>query len=88
MDYTHRFLKRKRDLGSRQEETLTKLQEFSQNLRETKKTVPVASIEEVESYHGQVLEKGENEDDPKEIERYWHAGSLKFRRHIDDEYRN
>ena len=41
----------------------------------------------VESYHGQVLETGSDEDNDVTLED-WHVGKLKFRKkHIDDQYR-
>ena len=40
----------------------------------------------VESYHGQVLEDDSGDDDG--VDDTWHAGKLKFRKHIDDSYRS
>ncbi len=45
-----------------------------------------------EAYHGQVLERDDDEEREGEGEgeggEKWHTGKLKFRKHIDDAYRN
>lgn len=43
------------------------------------------SKEDIEVYRGQVLER--NSDDEGEGLDDWHTGRLKFKKHIDDEYR-
>ena len=39
-----------------------------------------------DAYHGQVLE-GASDDDETDAKGDWFAGKLKFRRHIDDQFR-
>lgn len=43
-----------------------------------------------EIYHGQVLEKDSDDEgeDDKVKGKDWFAGKLKFKKHIDDQYRN
>eukprot|EP01035_Chromulina_nebulosa_P017347 gene17347-22894_t len=89
-----RYIKRKKEFGERQNETLSKLEAFTSTIRENKQNLKptlndTTSNIEVESYHGQVLEKSEVEDleDSNELNNNWHIGKLKFKRHIDDDYR-
>jgi hypothetical protein len=60
---------------------------FTENIRKKKQDLdPNASIQdEVVTYHGQILEKDENEKEEMGI---WFAGKLKCKKHIDEEYRN
>ncbi len=77
-----KYTKRKSDdSGDRQNETMLKLQQFKQGLKQVKKldSTQVA----VESYHGQVLE---GKDDEKLDD--WCSGKLTFKKHaMDDQYR-
>lgn len=41
-----------------------------------------------ESYHGQLLEVDEKPDEDATNLENWHVGKLKFKKHIDDAYRN
>lgn len=41
-----------------------------------------------EVYHGQVLEKDSDDEEDKEKGKDWFVGQLKFKKHIDDQYRN
>lgn len=83
-----RYVKRKKEFGNREEETLSKLAQFSNNLKKAKsesstndnQTTTIYS----ETYTGQVLEK---DDDEMIDTKGWHLGKLKFRKHIDDLYR-
>lgn len=88
--YRQRFLKRKKEFGERQEETLEKLKMFSEKIQSSKATA-VAAPEvkvEVESYHGQVLEHDSDDENGTEVLEDWYVGKLKFRKkHIDDAYR-
>lgn len=41
-----------------------------------------------ETYHGQVMEQGnEDGEEATDGDDSWHVGKLKFRKHVDDEYR-
>lgn len=121
-----KFLKRKKDFGDRQDDTLSRLSAFTSSLRATKKTdkpgeegggsVRKGLVERVqadtgaarwgeeavkkgeetsignlpETYSGQVLEKGYDDagdDDGDDDGAAWYAGKLKFKKHIDDQYR-
>ena len=82
-----KYIKRKREFGDRSEETYEKLKKFTSAIRNSKSSSqPSAPVAEVESYHGQVLEKSENSDDDDLSN--WNTGKLKFTKHIDDKFRN
>jgi hypothetical protein len=81
-----KYIKRKREFGERSEETFEKLKKFTSDFRTAKSTQPPATAVEVEAYHGQVLEKSEESDD--EDLSNWNSGKLKFKKHIDDKFRN
>ena len=82
-----KYIKRKSEFGNRQDDTLKKLATFSNKLKEEKKTVVNEEIKEAIVYSGQVLEKDVFEDDGDD-DQGWHNGKLKFKKHIDDSYRN
>ncbi len=90
-----RYAKRKNEFGAREAETLARLSAFQQKVREEKVSeaaVEAAPVTEPVSYHGQVLEQDSDaEEEPtgdKAVrEPAWHAGKLRFRKHIDDQYR-
>ena len=77
-----KYMKRKSDDGGdRQNETMLKLQQFKQGLKQVKKLESAPVV--VESYHGQVLE-GNDEDKLDN----WYGGKLTFKKHaMDDQYR-
>lgn len=87
-----KYLKRKQAHGSREEETLAKLSLFTDGMKKSKsaskRTVQV--VHQEACYHGQVLERGSSSDEEGDEEGgdVWHDGKLKFRKHIDDKYRN
>lgn len=66
--------------------TLNKLEEFKNSLKQSKPSTndPNSSSNAGETYHGQVLEK---DSDGEENLADWCSGKLKFKRHIDDQYR-
>ena len=84
-----KYIKRKREHGDRSNETMDKLKMFASTLREGKGKISSLLVHkepsEVESYHGQVLEKDES---PDEDLTDWNSGKLKFKKHIDDKYRS
>jgi hypothetical protein len=68
-------------------------------MREKKKLISSkpekAVIREVPTYSGQILEQADDDDDNRldggeggEGEGVWFDGKLKFKKHIDDQYRN
>lgn len=57
------------------------LNEIKNSNLDTKK---ITKIEEFEAYNGQVLEEGSGDED---LGNDWHAGKLKFRKHITDKLR-
>ena len=57
------------------------LNEIKNSNFDTKK---ITKIEEFEAYNGQVLEEGSGDED---LGNDWHAGKLKFRKHITDKLR-
>ena len=66
-------------------QTLAKLAKFTTSLKGSKKSTSTVQTEKsVESYSGQVLEA---DDDGREDLGDWHQGKLKFKKHIDDQYR-
>jgi len=84
-----KFIKRKNEFGNRQDDTLAKLAKFSEKIKEEKKSLRNDEKKEdsIVIYSGQVLEKDIFEDDGED-DNGWHAGKLKFKKHIDDSYRN
>ncbi len=84
-----KYVKRKKEYGDREEETLAKLSKFTNSLKEIKmKSVKSEEDDNKEDskevYYGQVLEKDDNEEVDLSN---WHVGKLKFQKHIDDKYR-
>lgn len=75
---------------------MEKLQQFAEKIRskkseqskkETEKEKSLSAPGESETfYHGQVLEKDSDHDSGSDTE--WHAVKLKFKKHVDDGYRN
>lgn len=82
-----RYKKRKVELGDRQSETLSRLESFTNSLRNQKSAaIPTAvPVQEAPVYHGQVLED-EDEGAEEELDG-WFQGRLKFKKHIDDNLR-
>ncbi|KAF0705799.1 Aste57867_6956 [Aphanomyces stellatus] len=85
---------KKSTMSDRQKHTLDRLESFKSTLTkviETKKSKAVEEVEEVkqtETYHGQVLSEdsdAEGADDPND--QSWMTAKLKFKKHIDDQYR-
>lgn len=77
-------------------QTLSKLAKFTQSLRKTKEQVAATTTTTTtnnnstqQSYHGQVLERDSDDDTDQAdaVDKSWHVGGLKFRKHIDDSYR-
>lgn len=84
------YKKRKQDHGDRAEETLQRLQAFTSSLRTKKAAAAPAPSRLAESYHGQVLDHGDADDNGPAgagDDRDWFVGQLKFARHVDDAYR-
>lgn len=79
------FKKKKMQIGERQEMVLAKLSSFQNKLRSEKEKVVVIEKKETEAYHGQILEDDDKDDGAGDKD--WHVGKLKFRKHIDDNYR-
>jgi len=74
--------------GDRQSETLSRLGKFSEQLRSIKASSAggeTRGAPESEAYHGQILEKDEGEEQADDS---WAVGPLKFKRHVDDDYRS
>ena len=71
---------------------MEKLQQFAEKIRskkseQTKKEKSLSAPAESDAfYHGQVLEKDSDHDSGSDTE--WHAVKLKFKKHVDDGYRN
>ncbi|KAJ0410765.1 hypothetical protein ATCC90586_001394 [Pythium insidiosum] len=90
-----KYLERKRATSrtSRQQDTLKKLGLFQSKLATAKQLAASTDAPEKETdtdaYHGQVLEQddgGDEEDDGKDLS--WMTAQLKFKKHIDDQFRN
>lgn len=72
-------------------QTLNKLQAFTTSLRASKKNDQDLLVQkklEADHYHGQVLEGSDGEVDRDEDLQGWHSGKLKFKKHVDDSFRN
>ena len=71
---------------------MEKLQQFAEKIRskkseQAKKEKSLSAPAESDAfYHGQVLEKDSDHDSGSDTE--WHAVKLKFKKHVDDGYRN
>lgn len=85
--YVNRYMKRKAVHGDREEETMKRLAAFKNTIKSSKSSSnpTIEPKEEAEVYYGQVLEK--NSDNEEERLDDWHTGRLKFKKHIDDQYR-
>ncbi|KAL3657405.1 hypothetical protein V7S43_017724 [Phytophthora oleae] len=94
-----KYLQRKKanNRTAREQDTLSKLKKFQSALFDvnTKKTSPVAGAnsdgdadkkDSAESYHGQVLEEDEDNEDTND-DNSWMTAKLKFKKHIDDQFR-
>ncbi|KAG7381725.1 Peptidyl-prolyl isomerase cwc27 [Phytophthora pseudosyringae] len=95
------YLQRKKSTNrsAREQDTLSKLKKFQATLFDVnmKKSSPGAdakSEEDVdktkkesdESYHGQILEDDDGDDDTND-DKSWMTAKLKFKKHIDDQFR-
>lgn len=84
-----KYIKRKQEHGDRSSETMEKLKKFTSGLRFKKgslgKDVSEDSNQNSEVYHGQILELDEKGDEDLSD---WNSGKLKFKKHIDDQFRN
>lgn len=61
------------------------LESHGNTLNEAPKSI--TATKEEEGYHGQVLEK-DSDEESETGDNEWFAGKLKFRKHVDDSYRN
>ncbi|TMW65046.1 hypothetical protein Poli38472_009213 [Pythium oligandrum] len=89
-----KFLERKKaaNRSGRQQDTLQRLEQFKAKLQTVAQTSEPIQEDTVargksESYHGQVLEDDED-NDQDEKDHSWMAAKLKFKKHIDDQFRN
>ena len=84
-----KYIKRKQEHGDRSSETMDKLKKFTSDLRSKKTSldndVGQDSNQISEVYHGQILELDEKGDEDLSD---WNSGKLKFKKHIDDQFRN
>ncbi|CAK5062956.1 unnamed protein product [Aphanomyces euteiches] len=85
---------KKSSLADRQKHTLNRLESFKSTLTkviETKKAAPKVEEEEEkepEHYHGQVLSEDSDAEGPEDPnDNSWMTAKLKFKKHIDDQYR-
>ncbi|CAM9171691.1 unnamed protein product [Chrysoparadoxa australica] len=82
------FKRKRKATGGREEDTLAKLAAFSKKIKEQKSRAPKEEKpKETEEYHGQVTEVGLYEGDSSGDEKDWFSGPLKFKKHIDDNFR-
>eukprot|EP01138_Halocafeteria_seosinensis_P015969 gb/GECG01016297.1/.p1 GENE.gb/GECG01016297.1/~~gb/GECG01016297.1/.p1 ORF type:complete len:519 (+),score=107.91 gb/GECG01016297.1/:1-1557(+) len=82
-----KYIDRKRQHGSREKETLERLNKFKASLQSVTKDPSIEAkldSDKTEGYHGQVLE---DEGDEEENSFEWMAAQLKQHKHVDDEYR-
>ena len=74
---------------------MEKLLKFKEALKSKKSSTnvlessakPQVDSSNQEGYHGQILEKG-SDDESETADSEWFQGKLKFRKHVDDSYRN
>ncbi|KAG6970897.1 hypothetical protein JG688_00004666 [Phytophthora aleatoria] len=95
-----KYLQRKKATNrtAREQDTLSKLKKFQATLSDvnTKKSTPLEdgktekdadkAKKDSESYHGQVLEDNDDDDDTND-DKSWMTAKLKFKKHIDDQFR-
>lgn len=93
----NKYLQNKKEYGNRQDETLTKLNMFTKKIKSEKTPLVLQTNanernkqvtqnnQEPDFYHGQILENDDSDEDQDGVK--WHNGKLKFKRHIDDKYR-
>eukprot|EP01033_Poteriospumella_lacustris_P011230 gene11230-7985_t len=79
-----KYMQRKAVHGHREDDTLSKLDAFKKTLQASKPEGKDEARAAVESYHGQVLEANSDEEENLSD---WCSGKLKFKRHVDDRYR-
>lgn len=77
-----KYLARKRERGSRQSETLSRLAKFQSELRQAQKKTTGTAKQEKTTYHGQILE-----DMDDDVSGEWKTHKLQFSKHIDDSYK-
>uniref|UniRef100_A0AAV1UG66 PPIase cyclophilin-type domain-containing protein n=1 Tax=Peronospora matthiolae TaxID=2874970 RepID=A0AAV1UG66_9STRA len=95
-----KYLQRKKSSkrSTREQETLMKLKRFQTTLISvnSKNTNPANGADAksnetktdiIESYHGQILEKDDEHDDTND-DKSWMTAKLKFKKHIDDQFRS
>lgn len=80
-----KYLQRKAVSSDREGSTLSKLEEFKKGLKSSKSVETKETTKQTESYHGQILDNNSDEDDANMND--WYVGKLKFRKHVDDQYR-
>ncbi|KAL7680086.1 putative cyclophilin-type peptidyl-prolyl cis-trans isomerase domain-containing protein [Plasmopara halstedii] len=87
-----KYLQRKKTSSrtAREQETLSKLKKFQTTLIDVNTTAntskDVTNEAKEESYHGQVLECDDDDDNSNE-DKSWMTAKLKFTKHIDDQFR-
>ncbi|KAG6615892.1 peptidylprolyl isomerase [Phytophthora cinnamomi] len=95
-----KYLQRKKtsNRSAREQDTLSKLKKFQAalidvnvNQREPSKAKESNGSQqedaEAESYHGQILEDGDDDGDDTNDDKSWMTAKLKFKKHIDDQFR-
>ncbi|KAF4036841.1 Cyclophilin type peptidyl-prolyl cis-trans isomerase/CLD [Phytophthora infestans] len=94
-----KYLQRKKatNRSAREQDTLSKLKKFQAALVDVNTTKTNSSGEarneegettkDSESYHGQVLEDDDDNDDDTNEDNSWMTAKLKFKKHIDDQFR-
>ncbi|POM72795.1 Phosphoglycerate mutase family, partial [Phytophthora palmivora] len=94
-----KYLQRKKsgNRSAREQDTLTKLKKFQATLFNVNKATPAKDVKSeedakktkkasTESYHGQILEDDEDDDETND-DKSWMTAKLKFKKHIDDQFR-
>ncbi|OQR98019.1 peptidyl-prolyl cis-trans isomerase CWC27-like [Achlya hypogyna] len=84
-----KYLAQKKSIGERQANTLERLEKFRKTLVQQHSLSKAAPKKpESESYHGQVLsEDSDAQEDGDNDDKGWMTAKLKFKKHIDDQYR-
>ncbi|KDO26377.1 hypothetical protein SPRG_08180 [Saprolegnia parasitica CBS 223.65] len=83
-----KYLAQKKSIGDRQAKTLERLEKFRNTLMHVHTVSKTKTAKSTETYHGQVLsEDSDAPDDDDNDPTSWMTAKLKFKKHIDDQYR-
>ncbi|OQS03624.1 peptidyl-prolyl isomerase CWC27 [Thraustotheca clavata] len=82
-----KYLQQKKSFGDREAKTLEQLEKFRNTLMTVHDRSKGKNKKEADVYHGQVLSEDSDAPDEDEDPTSWMTAKLKFKKHIDDQYR-